>query len=304
MLLSPDGRTVLQTCGRDDWAVVLWDVETGTKIQTLPSLGASRDCGCFSPDSRALTFLDGELIVWDLVHKKERLLDLNSDGQCVAYSPDGHTLAVATLKEVQLWDIRLDLGVVTTAIDAVTGKPVPAGKLCHPGGYSLTTEGHLTYSRDKQVPHPKPSRERVERLAGRWPGWKVERAVHSPDGGYLAIVLEKPSSDPGGFSDDHRLSVLDTWTEAELLALQQPPGYNVDHFSELAFTPDGRTLAVARDDLVELYRLPSGQHRATLHARRWDDIISLGFTDDGNALVWQTIGKYSTGGTVFFDARP
>ncbi len=128
--LSPDGKMLASTY--DDQTVRLWDVNTGQQIRTLteqirtPS-GYRRMCRsvAFSPDGNMLVSGGGHrntVDLWDVnTGEQIRLLTINAhfeqkinsligtgwstiNGEDVAFSPDGNTIAITGPSAIHLWD--------------------------------------------------------------------------------------------------------------------------------------------------------------------------------------------------------
>ena len=116
---SPDGRTIA-SADSDDNEVDLWDVATGRLLQELP-MGIWVNAIAFSADGRTLGVTQGAFVrgqwedtgsaegsvtLWDVASGK--LLHKRAFGAfCIAFSPDGHTVAVgAAPYTVQLLDSR------------------------------------------------------------------------------------------------------------------------------------------------------------------------------------------------------
>jgi WD40 repeat protein len=144
---SPD-RPYLATACRKDAKVRVWNVETGSEV--VDPLPARAERIAFGPNgllaSAGGTQGDqpGELIVWDVVARKERftLIGHKKYVTAIAFTPDGHRLFSAAgnpyggeAEEVKVWDMttgkelfafRPPVGLVTSLAFAPDGKQVAA----------------------------------------------------------------------------------------------------------------------------------------------------------------------------------
>jgi WD40 repeat protein len=211
----------------------------------------------------------------------------------MAFSPDGRT--VATVHQgppgrgsVRLWDVRTGDHEATLALDtdqAVRGKqpPFPVRRLgavgFSPTGRALAAraikDGGVTEVRDVAT-----GRLRGSRALG------ATEAVFSPDGTRLAV---------DGGKGAVRIWHLST---GALRTVHTGHGRSV---RTLAFTPDGRTLAVVRigaDDEITLLDSATGRAQRTI--KPGGGPLSLGFSTDGHTLA---TASGSNGVVKTWDAR-
>ena len=113
---SPDGRRL--AVGRkaafgNDGGVDVWELEDGRGIRTLRGLLGRVEKAVLSPDGKRLAALshDWSVAVWDrrdghLLHRIEVPVGFLADNSGLAFSPDGHRLAVSAGRAATLWDLR------------------------------------------------------------------------------------------------------------------------------------------------------------------------------------------------------
>jgi WD40 repeat protein len=115
---SSDGGTL--AAASDDGLVRLWNAQTGQLVATLRGHPDVAECVAFSPRDRLLVSggKKGELIFWES-SSHEELARLSADESkliwAVAFSPDGHLLAVAekypvhwqtqSVYAIKIWDV-------------------------------------------------------------------------------------------------------------------------------------------------------------------------------------------------------
>ena len=103
ILFSPDGKTLAS--GSWDQTLRLWNVSTGQELRQLGDRDGSIPAA-FSPDGKILASLSpaGSVTLWDMATGK-RLRQLPVNPRCVAFSPDGRTLASGGDNTIRLWEV-------------------------------------------------------------------------------------------------------------------------------------------------------------------------------------------------------
>jgi WD40 repeat protein/serine/threonine protein kinase len=310
---TPDGRTLLTA--RSDChngqrhAFTRWDVKTGTRQKTceLPTR-SSLAFFCLSTDGRTVFVsqhcsADPRVWAYDAETGQERFPLRGHAGavQSVAISPDGRTLATGGAdRTVRLWDLAgWRPGEPSPPVRTLVGHTngvwsvafSPDGKLLASGG----NDGLL-------VLWDPVSGRKVNELIGHSPAWSS--VAFSPDGRTVAAggkdgtvnrwdaVTGQPKEPwrwhasevrPVAYSPDGRLlasggkdatvQLLDAVTGQRRRALQ-----GSTFFTNLAFSPNGRTLAVV-DELpsatLHLWDLETNQEQAL--AGHTDHILGLAF---------------------------
>ncbi len=261
--LSPDGR--LAATGGDDPIVRLWEAGTARLLRELRGHRDHVATLAFAPDGTVLASggYDRSVRLWNArTGEKLRTLTGHQLGvTALAFSPDGRLLAAAEGMEaglpngarhangaVRLWDVRS--GRQPRSLEAKQGRV--SAVAFSPNDALLATAGrddptiHLWDPRTGREIRHLQSADDPSSALGCSEG--VAALAFSPDGQTLAaisfyeyvIVLE-------GQKDDGQGRMLRLWevsTGKERYAIRQ----RRNEITSAAFSPDGRTLILGRDD--------------------------------------------------------
>jgi WD40 repeat protein len=303
LAFSPDGKT-LAVGGQDaefesgrpvpigGW---LYDTSSGQLKATLRNTHMVRALA-FSPDGRLLATgsENGEVILWDAAGGR-RLAQLPGHQwyvDALAFSPDGASLATGGLdKTVRLWDVptrRLKLSLPGHADLLWTHALSPDGRLLAVGTTARVS------------PHPGVAwlwDLRTGRLTATLRGHEdsVRQIRFSPDGRTLATVSEKWQGKPGQWLTRSEVRLWDPGTGRLKGLLPSTPAEDIMG-SLLAFSPDGRSLAVATSaggmqnrrrvtsGEIQLWDVTTRRLKATMRGHT-DQIRVLSFSPDSNILA-------------------
>jgi WD40 repeat protein len=294
VFFTPDGRRVVSVA--EDNTIRIWDVPGSKVIQTV-DLGAARpDAWALSPDGATLVGVDERLQVhrWSLADGRPRKgfalpeargLDIGLRALHIRIEPDGQTLAIAAwprspeyslLKySFSFWDLetgRLQRwgGDPGKAYQGEYSSLSPDGRLAAGHGKLYETRtgarrlrlpvvgqteagGVHVFSPDGRLLAAEAGGVRVWELAtGRalidFPGATTCRAAFAPDGRWFA------------FADTGHLALCDVRT-GDVVRRRVPEHLGWDRgwaSADLAFSPDGRTVASAHPDgTILVWAVPS-----------------------------------------------
>jgi WD40 repeat protein len=260
------GKTVL-TAG-DDRVLRLWDVASGKQtrqVQIDPVQQGAIETA-LSPDGKL--FADGTLSLRSVEtgNAVKKRTDRNINGMSQFFSPDGRTLLVATMEcEVHLWNHetnslrRLELPAPTRMLDTIDAQFSEDGKWLVIGGQAF--------------PHPCIIELPAQRMSYQLTTDASSIAV-SKDSKRLAVTSTERAQQPGTV-----ICIFDLPTGKEVTHFSVgSPG---EYFTNLAFSPDGKSLVCGSKGDIYLVNTITGQalHKISHHADR------LAFTPDGKLIA-------------------
>jgi len=288
MAFSPDGKILASSGG--DQGTALWDIASGRELRTLGGHNASVSSVAFSPDGRILAEggYDSTIKLWDLNSASElrTLTGHTKQISSVAFSPDGQILASSSYDAtIKLWSVPNG-----QVIKTLTNSDLPQDRIF---SVAFSPDGKVLASGSQDLTiklWDVASGQSLRTLSG-------QNGLHvafSPIGQALATV----NIDEDGHI---RIRLWDLSGSPRLSGLIDQGEDDCATFSNVAFSPDGRTLATGGCglklwDATTARELRTLENSATIStiafsadghlaaASRFDENISLWDPSSGNKL--------------------
>jgi WD40 repeat protein len=292
LAFSPDGTQLAGITGGFDGPIIrLWNVQTGTVVQTIKADGVL-DAVAFSPDGKLVAAAGGyfggsggHLQWWDVQTGQSRQsTGLWQDllGRGVAFSPDGKLLATGGRDgKVSFWDVTS--GKKTKALKALPGVVSFVAFLPNDVLLASGTSG-------KAVMKPRPDD----------PKWSTltefgETALLNLSTGKVARSLPTTDNDTARYrvAFSHDGNVLATRGPDDVIEIWNGPTGQVTkslkgskgEVHTLAISPDGQTLASAgADKIIRIWNIQTGANDSSLTGHE-ATVTSVVFSPDGTTLA-------------------
>jgi WD40 repeat protein len=286
---SPDGATLYTAS--DDGTAIAWDVDGNRRLgrpftfthDRAPDPLFDRHPGRFSPDGRliAVGLKEEGIRLWDAGELRPAgapLLETGGEVKALAFSPDGRTLAAVTLDgKATLWDV---------ASRSLRQGPFDVGP-SQAVGVSFSADGTMlaTAGGDGVNLWNVANGAALGRIGD---GRRADDVAFSPTRPLLAFVRDGwaagvTAGDLGAtaeiwdFAQRSRIATLQVNTGAP--NREEGLGYT------LAFSPDGRMLAIGGDDpLVHLWDVRTGKLIRELE-QNVGGVLTLEFSPEGRILA-------------------
>ncbi|MBD1909350.1 MULTISPECIES: NB-ARC domain-containing protein [unclassified Leptolyngbya] len=279
---APNQQTLASSS--NDATVRIWDVSNGNCLSILQGHTSGVQCVRYSPDGQLLASgcRDGSIRLWNahLPHNRAskpnvitssvKLLQEHTDWVWnIAFSPDGHWLASASLDStLRLWSVP-------------DGQPIHVleGHTHDVYGLAISADSQLLASTGKDYTvrlWNLPGGQNLKTLRGYTGG--IHSLSLSPDGQILASSGQDETIQLWHVQRDHNRSQLHPYKTFSNPIRRMSP------FSNVSFSPDGQTLAVNRhNESIALWNIQTG------HLDQWSahnaSIWTILFSPTGQILA-------------------
>ena len=259
---SPDGTKIAGQ--NQDKKVSIWDAANSTELSVLEHVYWVNST-CFSPDGTKLVSGGEELKFWD-IEKDAEIISSKDFARVVSFSPDGKRFAAAKSKSVTNIPYNIiEFWDVVRCIKISTLRTHRSGDT-RITSFSFSPDGKKVILGSE---YGTISRNNADR-GGELSLWDIEKGV-------VRMLYESPFIEP-------------------------TPGSKRNNILSVAFSPDGKMIAIAlRDGTVKLREVSSGAEITTF-CGHVDEVMSVAFSfdglklasgsKDGTILIWD-VSKYA-----------
>jgi dipeptidyl aminopeptidase/acylaminoacyl peptidase len=267
--ISPDNKIV--ATGGNDNTIILWDINSGTKLNTLKGHTGWILSLCFSPSGNYIASASKDHLgkIWDIRSGSEVVtLKGHSDAlSSIAYSPDGKTLATGSADaSVKVWD-----AVSGIAVRTLGGHTKKVYSLCFsPDGTQIASSGEDMNLKlwDVQTGNLIKTFISHEGL--------VSAVAFSPDGKYIATA-----------SYDKTVKL---WNSTDGAFVKSLKGH-AKEIQSLHFSPDGKYLSTGGHDYVaNIWDVNTS--KVVYPIKKQSNVVTdVEFSNDGKMLATADMSK-------------
>lgn len=241
LAISPDGKWLVS--GSQDFTAKIWEISSGKLLRTLMGHNGKINAVAISPDGHwiATGAEDRTVRLWSVIAGgQEHVLSGHTlSVKSVAFRTDSQHLFSGAQDAIIEWDCASGQKLRSLPIDEKDRKGriqiSPDGKYFLVGAAN-TTSGDLyrPWTITEISSGHKTGDSKVEKSS------PYGTVAFSPDGKYLAIR----SSQFKDKQNVHSIKIIDTNSGNDVTTLQVPGGQDPNGLGALAFSPDGKTIAI------------------------------------------------------------
>lgn len=286
-IFSPDGQTIA-TANKKDYTVQLWDPQTGQLKNTLPigdpkymkgimvSDGVPKVMNyaprwissiAFSPDGHILAVAtDSEIVLWNPnTGKPKVILTRKGEFYHLLFSPNGRTLAARSESGIYLWNVDIIDPEKSELQHTITGYSAEVNSISFSPDGKSLTSGY----RRKNIKLWDVSTGQLKKVfkGHRYPLW-VQSIAFSPNGETLASL----SISIQGSGGKAEILLWDAATGEYQVTLKghgKVPDRRIPNRSGIAFSPNGEILASGSGDgTIRLWNAKTTAHDSFFHNLR------------------------------------
>ena len=295
--LGPNWQTFAKI-GKNDTTIELWDLHSGERKKTFDGPKERMVSVAFSPDGKMLAGggFDGVIWLWHVATGARRqILTPHNVVEEVMFSPDGRTIVSSDDEDPQLWDIAT--GELKARLVDTTGT----------NNIVFNSDGTILYGASRnELRLWDPDTGKIKlRLGISNSSHSRPLSVFSPDGQIIATAGR----------NDYTVQLWNLQNGQLKNALVGDPKYvkgimisdgvpkllnfATKRVASIAFSPDGRTLAVASDNEIIFWDSSTGEHKTTLTGK--GSFHNLLFSPDGRTLAARSYASKSESGIYLWN---